>query len=219
MYYLTRISSPIAESWVFLVYAALLFMVLLVWQSNASIINVSFSSLFSIKERNSIFVDSTFDVRNNLLTMLVILTIIPLNIYLGIYDGGEFLFINYLKIVGLFVGIAVLKFLSVKLLCYVFFSDAVFQTVWQHYFRLLTALAVVLLPITLVAVFYVQTAQTAVWMLYLAVGLFYLVAMLIKIIQLFFTKILASFYIFLYLCMLEILPLAILLLGSETIIS
>lgn len=219
MYYLYRISSPLSESWFFLTYAILLAFMFASLRLNPNILKVSFSTLFSSKERNSIFYIGSSDIRADLFLTLFCIGLFPLNIYLGLYSNSEFLFLNMLKVALLFISVMVAKYLATRLLFYVFFNNALFQIAIQHYYRIIVAVATILAPATIFAVFFITIAPIAVYCTYGLIALFYLISLLIKIFRLFFTKTLASLYIFLYLCILEFIPALIIILGSKMLVS
>ncbi len=219
MFYILRTSNPVSESWVFLVYALLLAMIFVSVRLSPGIVSVSFNSLFSNKERDSIFFNGVADIRSSVLTTVFCVGIISLNVYLLLYQGGDFKFGNLLLICLLFIGVMVVKYALVRLLCYVFLDMGTYDLVAQQYQRLTIALSVVLAPITIFAIYLIQIYPTAVYIVYLSVALFGLTILLIKIFQLFFTKVLASFYIVLYLCSMEVLPFAIIMYGTKMIIS
>ncbi len=218
MYYLYRISSPLSESWFFLTYTILLAFMFVALRLNPNILKVSFSTLFTSKERNSIFYIGSSDVRADILFSLFCIGLFPLNIYLGLYSGGEFVFSAMLKVALIFIAVMTIKYFTTQLLFYVFFNNALFKTAIQHYYRIIVAVATILAPVTIFAVYFIDIAPIAVYCAYGLITLFYLISLLIKIFRLFFTKTLASLYIFLYLCILEILPVIIIVWGSEKLV-
>lgn len=219
MFYLLRTSNPASESWVFLVYAIMLAMLFVSVQLSPGLVSVSFSSLFSNKERDSIFFNGLSDLRSSLLSTLYCVGIISLNIYLGMYQGGVFPISNLLLISLMLVAVMVVKYAIVWLLCYVFLDSGTYDVIVQQYQRLTIATSVILTPLTILAIYLIQIYPTAIYIAYIAVAIFWLIVLLVKFFQLFYTKIISTFYIFLYLCTMEILPMAILLYGTKMIIS
>lgn len=206
MYYINRISSPLSESWVFIVYTILLLFVYLASKISPGMISVSFKTLFSNKERDNMFFDLSPNFRSQFLIDSFIIGIIALNLQLFSYRNGQFSVIDYVQICVLVIAYFLVKLLIIRILCSTFWGKNVFSLITIHYQRILISTSVLLIPTTLLAIYFSQNYPIFVNATYIIILIFYLLTLIIKIIRLFFNKILASFYIFLYLCTLEILP-------------
>ena len=113
----------------------------------------------------------------------------------------------FFLLTGLFFG---LKSLIFDIIGYVFLTPLSLKMAKESYFNILTILGTALFPI-LIFLIYIpynlyQIAESI--SLFICIGACILV--IIKLFQIFLHKIVASFYILLYLCTLEILPLIIL---------
>ena len=215
MYYLLRTSTPASESWVFLTYTLLLFLVFIASRISRGTIMLSFTSLFSNKERDSIFYVGLTDVRSQVVMSVFCIFILALNFQLGAYRGGDFNISGMIYLSLIIIGILLIKYLLGRFLCYIFFNQGTFTIAFQHYQRLLIATSVILIPITLVSIYAAGVMPLLVHILYGLAIAFYLIALIIKNFMLFYTKKLALFYIFLYLCTVEILPLVCLILVAQ----
>ncbi len=124
--------------------------------------------------------------------------------HLGGYNGITAFF----KILAIFIGYTVFKILSTLYMCSVFFERNTFSVVRHSYATLVFTLCSSLFPIVLIASFTApQIARYA-----LIVGCIFcgaaVILYLYKILSVFFNGLTSIFYLFLYLCTLEILPIA-----------
>ena len=215
MYYILRTSSPVSESWVFLLYAVLFAIAYIATRISPGRIILSFKSLFSYKERDSIFYIGQNDIRSDILMLIFSIVTIALNMMLGTYHGETFTFANVMILSALIVVFLVAKYFLGKLICFTFFDQGIFNIAYQHYERLLIATSIILFPITLISIYLIGVQPIIAYILYGIVIAFYCISLIIKIFMLFYTKKLAFLYIFLYLCSAEFLPLLGLILVAQ----
>jgi hypothetical protein len=113
----------------------------------------------------------------------------------------------FLIITSIFLGI---KSMLIDVIGFVFLSPSNKKMAKESYFNIISILGVSLFPLLILQI-YIPSGYyyiTEIISLGMCVGACILV--IIKLFQIFFHKIVASFYIMLYLCTLEILPLIIL---------
>ena len=219
MFYQLRISSPISESWVFLSYFVLIAMVYIATRLNQGTVAISFRTLYSAKERDSIFYIGSADIRSQILITLFCIGMIALNVQLAVFQSGTFRITDMLLICLLVVAVFILQYTINRMLAYVFFDGGVFQVAIQHYERLIIATATILMPITIITIYTSATYPALANSLYWLVAIFFFGTLTFKIFRLFFNKILDSVYILLYLLLVEIVPLASMIYVAQMIVS
>ncbi len=203
---IVRISSSVSEPWVAWTMVVLLLLVLFADHLQRGVIVNSFRSLLTTKDRDNLFATTIPNPLGQLCLTCYKLGVFSLTLYAFLAPVGTFIlpqfFLSSLCILGFFV----FKYLIARLLAYVFFSNAIFRIVIRNYMSITTCCSVVLYPILLIILFAPQVGNMVTLILFSIVMLFYAILLLIKIFQLFFTQPLASLYIFLYLCTLELIP-------------
>lgn len=170
---------------------------------------------FYLKERSSIFIDSSANALQLKISFLIIsIGSIGLFLYsLFFHEDTSSSFHNKLVYLALFflltVGFFVFKLLTFKILGYVFFDKSTSSIFIRDYFSIIFGLGIVLLPIVIGLIY----TDEQFFMLFLIFGLlmFLCASLLIlyKIFQIFLVNLYSLFYILLYLCTLEILPIVI----------
>lgn len=211
---INRISGPLSEPWVAWLMLFLLALLLLANRFRPGMIHTSFLTLFSAKERDSIFVQSSIDIRGQVLAFIYEVSVIALSAYLVCFTAGQFAFVTYMKILGVVIGVFALKFLLSAYLSFVYFDSSTFSMCLSQYSSLLMAVLSAAYPLLLVALFVPQVSRTAVLVMAVALLSFFFVCLLVKLFRIFFKDLLACFYILLYLCTLEFLPLALIMFGA-----
>ena len=100
-----------------------------------------------------------------------------------------------------------LKWVLIRFIGYVFGLKEVVRAFLTDYFVIVALLGLLLLPLVF-AMIYMPAVSDFVWYGVLSIlGLLVLIILFIKLLQIFYTGISSLFYIFLYLCTSEILPL------------
>ena len=208
---LTRISSPVSESWVAWVMLVLLILLLLIHKSQRGYIVNIVKSMFSVKERDSMFSEASSAIATRVILHLYRLIVISLTLYLLTFVGGNFSLYVLLELTAVVAVTGLVKYLIARLIAFVYFDNRTMQVCLRQYDELLTVITIfAMLPLLLsVTWFALMPEVVVVW-----AGLLYLLMLVcvgIKLFRLFFTKIFACFYILLYLCTLEMLPIGLLL--------
>ena len=208
---LTRISSPASEAWVAWVMLLLIMILLLIEKSQRRLLLNSVKSIFTVKERESMFSELSSGILTEVFVHVYRILVIAMTIYLISYIGGTFSLLVFAELAMCVALVAVFKYVVARLLAYVYFDQRRLQVAVRQYSELLsifTVLAIIPLMFS-VTVFALNTTWVIIWAG--ALYLLFLICITIKLFRLFFNKKFACFYILLYLCTLELLPVGILL--------
>ena len=202
-------SVPQSESWVFIVLLALFFLLAYAVSNSGSLISETAKNFFQVKERSSIFSKATVnDFKIRLLIIIFSIGVISLFVFYQLHNPEspfrllQFCFV--LAITFLFIGLKVLIF---DLLGYVFIETSNLKMAKEAYFNIVSFLGMTLFPLLVVRIYIPYNLDNAIETTSLIVCILGLILIIFKLFQIFFHKIVASFYILLYLCTLEILPL------------
>ncbi len=210
-------STPGNETWVFIVIGVLfLFLVTGIIQS-AGTLAQNFKSFFSRKDPVNLIVNPTVNFAQfQLFITLFTVCVFALTTYeYAFQPQSQFQFVRFAIFCGLFVGYYALKHILFEFVGNTFFDIKITRSYKNMYFSMLNVVAILFFPIVIL-----YTYQPLSWrqpLIFAALGIvciFYIV-LIIKLFQIFYTKPLALFYIFLYLCTLEILPVLILIQAFE----
>jgi len=205
-------SLPQTESWVFVILLLLFLLFIYSISRSAGQIAETVKSFLQVKERSSIFSKATVnDFRLSLLLTLFSIGVFSLYAYLLLSKTDTpfsiktygFVFL----VTGLFMG---LKSGLFNLLGYVFLSPLTLKMGRESYFNIIAILGVSLFPFLILRIYMPPHLYYITDTISLALCVGASILVIIKLFQIFFHKTVASFYILLYLCTLEILPLIIL---------
>jgi len=202
-------SLPQTESWVFGVLFGLFFLLILAVRLYPSLIYEDIRSFFRVKERSSIF--SNLEGRDSRLRVLYIsfaFCVISLCVYFIIFkpEYGNFVFMKYLCFLAVTTVFFLLKSLFIRILNYVFFDKKMMKIAIQSHYSLVVFLGLSLFPLLILGIYASPPTVVVVQIATVIVCFMTMILVLLKLFQLFFSKLLDSFYIMLYLCTLEILP-------------
>jgi len=206
-------SFPQNESWVFVVLFLLFFLLVYSISQSYGYLTETVKSFFQVKERSSIFSKATVnDFRFKFFLIIFSIGVLSLGAYLFTYTGreGQFSFKVFVYFFGVTSLFFVLKSFMIDLVGYVFLSPAILKMAKESYFNILSILGIVLYPILLLHIYIPGGYDRITEDSSLVVCLAACILVIIKLFQIFFHKIVASFYIMLYLCTLEFLPFIIL---------
>jgi hypothetical protein len=202
-------SSPKSESWVF-GYILILF-ALFIWSTSrsGSFIFESVKNYFQPKKRSSIFSKSTvFDSRYRSFFVLFAIGAISLYIYFLLYvPEKNFTFPTFIKIFGLTAIFVFVKSLFIDLIGYVFLDKSTTKIAKESYFDVISFLGITLFPLLIIQIYSFRAVYPIAGIASLLLCIIAVNMIIIKIFRIFFRKIISFFYIMLYLCTLEILPL------------
>jgi len=205
-------SLPQSENWVFLILLVLFFLLIYSISNSGSLIAETIKSFFQTKERSSIFSKATVnDFRLRLLLVIFSIGVMSLYVYLMIYKPENpfsiKIYCYILIITGLFFFI---KSLIFDVIGYVFLTPASLKMAKESYSNVIAILGVSLFPLLILQIYIPSNLNDIPEIISLIMCLGACILVIIKLFQIFFQKTVASFYILLYLCTLEILPLIVL---------
>jgi len=100
-----------------------------------------------------------------------------------------------------------LKWVLIRFVGYVFGLKEVARTFSTDYFVIVALFGLVLFPICCCRVYMPEISNFVWYILFSIVGVLMFITLFVKLLQIFYTRISSLFYIFLYLCTSEILPL------------
>ena len=206
-------SFPQTESWVFIVLVILFFFLVYSSMQSVGLISDTIKTFFQVKERSSIFSKATVnDSRFRFFIIVFAIGVLSFYAYLIFYKTFNPFSIKqyglFLLATGLFFG---LKSLIFDLIGYVFLNPSSAKMGKDAYFNIVSFWGAVLFPILCLQIYSPEKFIGITQFLSLIISIAAAILIIIKLFQIFFRKLLASFYILLYLCTLEFLPLIILL--------
>lgn len=215
-----NVSLPQNESWVVLFLLCVFFLTALIFGKYGNLIFENFDAFFQIKRRQSIFNISTQGEEHyRYLLLFLSFSMLSFYMYLQLWDGNSpFSFKIYLILLGLTLFYVLIKAILTRLIAYVFLSFESFNAAKFSYNWIIIYLASILFFAALIQIFS-DFSQKIVFLAGISICAIASIIYIIKLFQNFYTKKIVSFYIMLYLCTLEILPLLFLLKGCNTIIQ
>jgi len=202
-------SLPQTENWVFGALIFLFFLFVVSISQSPGLIMETVKSFFQIKERSSIFSKATIsDFRFRFFLIVFSIGTLSLYAYIQIHGNSSGFSMKeysyFLLLTGIFFCI---KSLLIDLLGYVFFDTKSLKIAKTSYFNVISFLGILLFPLLIIHIYVPDFLLGATEIISLIVCLIGCILVIIKLFQIFSHKIVASFYIMLYLCTLEILPL------------
>ena len=206
---ITRISSPMTESW----FAWLFFAFFVFWVSKGMFLaeaSLVFRGLFSKGERS--YVGNT---GLQYLTTLYRAGIMALLIYMLIHVTGEFTFINYSIVLGVILAAILTQNLLTRLVGLVFLSNRMLDGALEQR-RLIGDVLCGLIPLAIMLLYMIPACNMVVVII---LSLLYVGMILVKSIQLFYNNLLSVLYVLLYITSLEIIPLVGAILWIKNIIQ
>lgn len=202
-------SLPQTDGWIFGTLLILFFLLVFSISQSSGIISETIKTFFQSKDRSSLFGKSTIsNFRFRFFLIEFSIGVISLNAYLYFQTSlNEFSIVKYgyfLLVTSLFFGVKSILF---DLLGYVFFDRKKLKLAKESYFNIVFLLGITLFPVLIFQIYIPYNFSSIIEVITLLVfGIAY-IFVIIKLFQIFFSKIVASFYILLYLCTLEFLPL------------
>jgi len=211
---------PQNANWVFAILATLLFLLIISFSNASVFILGDVKSYFQSSERPNLYRKTTLsDFRAQFLLIIFSIGVISLFAQLHIYEASsDFELIDYGYLFGITILFFSLKYIVLQLIGFVFLDPKVLSLAKFSYFNIISLLSIFLFPLLLLRIYAPINLHYSIDVMSIVVcGLAYLL-ITIKLFQLFLHKIVASFYILLYLCTLEFLPLFLLLKAYQLII-
>ncbi|HEY6914801.1 MAG TPA: DUF4271 domain-containing protein [Paludibacter sp.] len=202
-------SLPQTENWVFIVLVALFFLLVFSISRSGSLISETAKNFFQVKERSSIFNKATVnDFQIRLFIIIFAISVISLCSYYFLHKPGtEFSILKFGLILAITFAFFGLKSLLFDLLGYVFLDPSSLKMAKDSYFNILSLLGMILFPLLIIHIYVPYEIHSTTEIIGLIICVLSYILIIFKLFQIFFHKIVASFYILLYLCTLEFLPL------------
>jgi hypothetical protein len=203
---------PQNATWVFVVLLILFIMFILSATSSSGMSAETIKTFFQVKERSSIFKKTTIsDFRYQFFLISFSISVISLYAYFALYQRGEEFLLKefgiFLLITTVFFGIKSLLF---DLMGFVFLEKKNLTMAKSSYFNVLSFLGIGLFPLLIIDIYSPYKITGFIGIFSIIICVIACILIIIKLFQIFLHKIVASFYILLYLCTLEFLPFFIL---------
>jgi len=202
-------SHPQNESWVFVSLTVLFLLFVFSSTRSGGLISETIKTFFQVKERSSIFSKTTIsDFRVRFFMVMFTIGVASLLSYLILYDPAtSFELSKY----GLFFAATIIfviaKLVFLNLAGFVFIDVKNLKMLKESYFDIIALLGISLFPLLIFYIYSSPAFNNATEIIsYVVVAIGY-VLLTIKLFQIFLHKLVATFYILLYLCTLEFLPL------------
>ncbi len=205
-------SLPGSEDWVFVSLLVLFILVVLAVVKSSEWMRESVRTFFHTKER-SVYSNKNTNLQFQtrvLLTLFFtgVFSLYAFSLLFGSENGFQLLiFIKFLAVTIIFLSI---KSIVTMLLGYVFLDIVSLKQARESYFKVLSFLGIALYLILVIQIYVLPTLTTYTHYVALALCVIAAILIIIKLFQIFFHKSIVSFYLMLYLCTLEILPLILL---------
>ena len=202
---------PQTENWVFVTILVLFLLLVFSISRSRGMLNEIIRNFFQVKERTSIFSKATInDFRFRFFLVLFSIVVLSLYAYLGLngfknlisFTGFSYFLIVFLIYFGI-------KLLLINLIGIVFFDKTNLKMAKDSYFDVLSFLGITIFPLLILNIYGPGFLSHLTVIFSIMACIIALVLIIIKLFQIFFNKIATSFYILLYLCTLEIVPLLI----------
>lgn len=202
-------SLPQTDGWIFGILLLLFLLFVLSTSQSPGIIFETIKTFFQVKERSSIFSKKTIvDFRFRFFLILFSIGIFSLYAYLVIQNPSTLFSIEkygyFLLITTVFLG---LKSVLFDIMGYVFLEPKSYKMAKASYFNVFSFIGIAIFPLLILRIYTPYFLNNLPDIISLFICLIGYILIIIKLFQIFFHKTVASFYILLYLCTLEFLPL------------
>lgn len=213
-----HISSPLTETWVAWLMLLVFTLVVLTGMFKPHTMKQTLRALFSVKDRSSSFFDLSSDMRACILLSASYLLLLSFVAYVLLYlmaSGVQPTFdvVNYLIVLGVVLGVYLVKTLVSVMVAYVFQPAAKIRVFVTQYFYVVNTAALLLYPTVLLALFATWLPPMwAMWMLGVVLSLLVML-LLMKMFRVFVRNIRDVLYVLIFLLTCEVLPLGIAFVG------
>lgn len=201
-------SFPESESWVFGTILFLFLMMVVSFLRSSGWFYESVRTFFQVKDRSSIFSKATInDFQSRFILILFSVGVLSLYGYILLIPSGKpFEITQYALVFGVILLFYIFKFISIEVLGYVFLEKQSLKIARESYFNLLIYLGILLFPLLIFQIYFPLWLNDYTVYISLIMCILLVVLLIFKLFQIFFQKAVTSFYLLLYLCTLEILP-------------
>ena len=202
-------SHPQTEQWVFGTLIILFILLVLSSTRSTALFTDTIKTFFQVKDRSSIFSKTTIsDFRYRFFTILFSIGVISLYSYLLLYNPNtDFTLTKYSYFIGVTSAYFIIKLLLINLVGYVFTDSRNLKLVKESYFDVILLMGIALFPLMVIYIYSDATLNNSTQLISLIICVLSFLLIIAKLFQIFLHKVVATFYIMLYLCTLEILPL------------
>lgn len=210
-------STPGSEPWVFIVLLGLFFLLAIgLIQSGKSFMQI-FKSYFSRKAMENQLIYPVTNIAHSqwLITVFAICVFALLTYEITFLLPGKFQLLKFGTYCVIFAGFYILKLLLFEMVGNTFFDKKTTKNYKNLYTGIVNILAVLLYPILILYTYQPESWRTPLLISALMLSALFYIMLIVKLFQIFYSKPLALFYIFLYLCTLEILPILLLIRACE----
>ena len=207
------ISTPISEAWPMWLMFFLLLCGVLAEVLQPGTLKLAFRTTFTRLERT--FGDRANNFMSSLLLNVFRIGTLAMSLYVFTYHALSFSLLTYTYIVLLIIAIVLVKNLLVWLVSYTFEMRRATMTFLPQYDNLWTIFCLVLYPINLLYINVLQGA--AFFWVFMAIVIVFVLLMMFKFLQNFYTGLQSLPYLFLYMLTLELVPLGAILLSANYI--
>lgn len=214
-------SNPHAESWVFGVLISLFLILVVAFGRSPAWIAESVKKMTRNRRDSGLFSGSTVhEFQSRLLLTLFSTGTIILYLYSEMFGVDRFSFTTWLILMTISLVYLILKSLLVRITGYVFLISAEVKKAGIYFFSLYSFLGILMFPILVLKLYLISPELGDFYTFIVLIFAFItLLLFMVLLFQIFYRKILDFFYILLYLCTLEILPLAGLFLAFRLILE
>ena len=200
------------QNWTFIVLFVLFGIMIFSLARSSGLLLETIKSFFQVKERTSLFSKTTLkDFRFRI--FLVLFSVGVFSLYAHVVNnpiGNDFQLTQFSYFFGITLLFFILKNFVFEIVGYVFLNFSELKVAKEIYFNIVSFLGLILFPLVVTRIYIEYNCIDTIDLLFVFSLVLSYLLLLIKIIQIFLHKILALFYILLYLCTLEILPLSVL---------
>jgi len=206
-------SIPQTENWVFVVLMLLFFLLIYSISQSVGYISETIKTFFQVKERSSIFSKATVnDSRFRFLFILFSIVVLSLYVFFYFHKTEQPFTMHEFWLILFATGVfLIVKLILFEIIGYVFLNQNNLKISIVSYFNIISFYGLVLYPLLFLQIYLHESLAGIINVISLIVSLIAAILITFKLFQIFFQKLLDSFYILLYLCTLEILPLIILI--------
>lgn len=201
-------SSPQTENWVIVLLIVLLSILLVFLSQHPSFITENIQNFFKIKiDKYRTNIGTSYSFFYSFIFLFSI-GVFSLYAYILFYNPTEgFLFGRYFYFCGITLAFFILKYVFIQLIGFVFFEPNIFTVLKANYFNTFYFFNIILFFLVILQIYF--PVYDIKWTLYFALilGILALTSITTKLLKIFSHKKFVYFYILLYLCTLEFLPL------------
>lgn len=181
----------------------------------------AFRTLFTGKDRSSLFFGSMLDKRAQLISILFAIATLSMALFvcLTAQERIPCSLSSYGIIAALVVATLLIRTILQSLIAYTFFHSHALDTFVGHYYYLSICTAILLYAVVLVSLFLPGLTQHAILTLNGGIFGFYLLVLMVKCLLIFIRSFRGFIYTFVYILTLEVLPMLALLEAIKILIN